>query len=115
MTRFRNVSQQPVKSQTRSITAELTKMNMLASAAALLLACAAFAGFQLIAFRRAMVRTLSIQAQIVGADSVSAILFNDPRSAENTLAALRAGPDIIDAEIYTPDGRPFAGYCRDCK
>ncbi|MGH9439482.1 MAG: CHASE sensor domain-containing protein, partial [Terriglobia bacterium] len=115
MTRFRKVFQQAVKFQTRSITAELTKMNMLASAAALLLACASFGAFQLVAFRRAMVRTLSIQAQIVGADSVSAILFNDPRSAKSTLAALRAGPDIIDAEIYTPGGRPFAGYCRDWK
>ncbi|MGH9351568.1 MAG: ATP-binding protein [Terriglobia bacterium] len=95
-----------------SITAKLMWMNMLVSAAALLLACAAFATYEVIAFRRSMVRSLSIQAQIIGSNSASALLFNDPRSAGNTLAALKAAPDIMDAGIFTASGQPFAGYWR---
>jgi len=96
-----------------SITKKLTWMNMVVSGAALLLACAAFLAYELVTFRETMVRSLSIQAQIIGSNSVSAVLFNDPHSAENTLAALKAAPNIVSAWIYTQDGRPFAGYSRD--
>ncbi|MGH9345172.1 MAG: sensor histidine kinase, partial [Terriglobia bacterium] len=95
-----------------SITAKLMWMNMLVSAAALLLACAAFITYEFIAFRRSMVRSLSIQAQIIGSNSASALLFNDPRSAGTTLAALQAAPNIIEAAIFTASGRPFAAYSR---
>src|SRR5712692_1128183 len=96
-----------------SISKKLTWMNMLVSGAALLLACGGFIGYDVISLRDGMVYNLSIQAQIVGSNSASALLFNDPHSAENTLAALKAAPNIVSAWIYTPDGRPFAGYSRD--
>jgi len=86
---------------------------MLVSGAALLLACAAFIAFDMITFRQAMLRNLSTQAQIIGSNSVSALLFNDPQSAENTLLALKAAPNILSAQVYLPDGRPFASYSRD--
>jgi len=88
-------------------------MNMLVSGAALLLACAAFIAFDVITFRQAMLRNLSTQAQIIGSNSVSALLFNDPQSAENTLSALKAAPNILSAQVYLPDGRPFASFSRD--
>lgn len=96
-----------------SIATKLTKMNMLVSAAALLLACAAFITYDLISFREGIVHNLSIQAQVAGSNSVSALLFNDPHSAENTLEALRVAPNIVSASIYTLDGQPFATYRRD--
>src|SRR5882724_4859138 len=95
-----------------SITSKLTRMNMLVSGAALLLACAAFVGYDLISFRNAMVHNLSIQAQIAGSNSVSALVFGDPKTAESTLSALQASPNIISAGVYTPDGQPFASYSR---
>ena len=88
-------------------------MNMLVSGTALLLACAAFIAFDMITFRQAMLRNLSTQAQIIGSNSVSALLFNDPQSAENTLLALKAASNILSAQVYLPDGRPFASYSRD--
>jgi signal transduction histidine kinase len=96
-----------------SIPTKLTWMNMLVSGTALGLACAAFISYDLISVRKAMVRNLSIQAQIVGANSISALLFNDPQSAEKTLSALKSAPNISYAGIYTPDGRLFAAYSRD--
>jgi len=72
---------------------------MLVSGAALLLACAAFIALDMITFRQAMLRNLSTQAQIIGSNSVSALLFNDPQSAENTLLALKAAPNILSAQV----------------
>jgi len=102
-----------LKAPNHSISRKLTWMNMLVSGAALLLACAAFIAFDMITFRQAMLRNLSTQAQIIGSNSVSALLFNDPQSAENTLLALKAAPNILSAQVYLTDGRPFASYSRD--
>src|SRR6266853_5889645 len=96
-----------------SITKKLTRMNMLVSGAALLIACAAFVTYDLVSFRQAMVHNLSIQAQIAGFNSVSALLFDDPQTAGMTLSALKAAPNTVSAGIFTPDGRPFATYWRD--
>ncbi len=95
-----------------SITTKLTRMNMLVSGAALLLACAAFITYDLVSFREGMVHNLSIQAQVAGSNSVSALLFSDPHSAESTLSALKVAPNIVSAGIYTLDGRAFAKYQR---
>src|SRR2546422_10860963 len=101
------------KAQKHSISRKLTWMNMLVSGVALVLACAAFIAFDMITFRHAMLGNLSTQAQIIGSNSVSALLFNDPQSAENTLLALKAAPNILSAQVHLPDGRPFASYSRD--
>ncbi len=102
-----------LKVRNYSIRQKLTWMNMLVSGAALLLACTAFAAYELADFRQTLVQGLSIQAQIVGANSASALLFNDPESAGNTLSALRAAPNIFSASIYTPSGAAFATYERE--
>jgi signal transduction histidine kinase len=98
-----------------SITSKLTWMNMLVSGAGLLFAAAAILGYELVTLRQAMLQGLAVQAQTIGLNSASAVLFNDLHSAEDTLATLKAAPHIISAEIYKPDGRPFAGYWRDRK
>src|SRR5229473_1382883 len=100
-------------SRDSSITKRLTRMNILVSGAALLMSCAAFVAYDLVSFREAMVHNLSIQAQIAGSNSVSALLFDDPQTAESTLSALKAAPNIVSAGIYTPEGRAFAMYQRD--
>ncbi len=96
-----------------SISQKLTWMNMLVSGAALLLACAAFAAYELEDFRATMVRSLSIQAQIVGSNSASALLFDDPATARANLAALDAAPHIRSAGIYNAEGRLFATWVQN--
>jgi signal transduction histidine kinase/CheY-like chemotaxis protein len=99
--------------QDNSISRKLTWMNILVSGTALLLACAAFIAYDALTFRATMVRNLSTQAQIIGSNSISALLFNDAQSAENTLSALKAAHNILSAGIYSTDGRLFASYSRD--
>jgi len=100
------------KVENLSIKQQLTRMNMLVSCAALLVACGAVLTYEVAAFRQSMVRGLSIQAQIVGANSVSALMFEDPESARKTLSALDAAPNILSAGIYTAAGEEFATYFR---
>ncbi len=98
--------------RTRSISSRLTVMNMMVSGAALLLACIAFFAYDQITFREGLVHTLSAQAQIIASNSVSAVLFNDPQTATNTLSALKSSSNIASAGIFTVDDRPFAQYTR---
>ena len=102
-----------LKMQHYSISKKLTWINMLVSGVALLLACAAFFAYDLYTFRVGIVGNLSSQAQIIGSNTVSALVFNDPQAAENTLSALKASPHIVYAAIYTTDGQPFARYWPD--
>ncbi|MGA9882591.1 MAG: ATP-binding protein [Candidatus Acidiferrales bacterium] len=96
----------------RRLSTDLTLLNLLVSTAALLIACSAFVGYDQIAFRKSMLSELSIQAQIIGSNSISALLFNDPFSAKTTLSALDAAPHVLSAGIYSSEGRRFASYQR---
>jgi PAS domain S-box-containing protein len=94
----------------RSIGQKLTLVGMLASSVALFAASAAFLVYEFVAFRNEVVRRLTADAEIVGANTASALLFNDPEAAERTLAALGAEPHVRAAGVYDAQGRPFATY-----
>jgi signal transduction histidine kinase len=96
----------------RSISTKLTMMNLLVSGSALLLACLGFFAYDQITFREGLVRTLSAQAQIIGSNSVSALLFSDPQAAANTLSALKNSPHIASAGILMADQRSFVQYSK---
>jgi len=96
-----------------SIAAQLTWVNLLVSGSALLLAAGALAAYDRASFRESTVQGLSIQSQISATNCISALVFNDPSSAQSTLAALNASPNVISATIFTTDGRVFAAYQRD--
>jgi PAS domain S-box-containing protein len=96
----------------RSISRKLTAMNMLVSGVALLLASAGFFAYDLVTFRENLIANTSIQAQMIGSNAVTPLIFNDPKSAESTLSGLRASPHILYAAIYNMSGNFFAGYRR---
>lgn len=96
-----------------SIKRKLTLIIMLTSTVALLLACVAFLSYELITFRNTIVQNVSILAEVIGANCRAALVFHDPQSAEETLAALAAERHIVSAEIYEEQGAPpFAVYLR---
>ena len=102
MLSFRNL---PIKHK-------LTLLSVLASGSALVLACGAFVAYDGWTFRDALIQTISTQARIVGANSAASLLFGDPRSATETLAALSAEPAVLAAGVYNRDGKLFASYAR---
>jgi diguanylate cyclase (GGDEF)-like protein/PAS domain S-box-containing protein len=65
-----------------------------------------------ITFQKAMVKDLTTLADVIGTNSTAALSFNDPKSADETLAALRAVPNVISAYILTKNRAIFAKYLR---
>jgi signal transduction histidine kinase/ActR/RegA family two-component response regulator len=96
----------------RPIGQKLTIVTVLSSIAVLLLATVAFVAYELVTFRHAMVQKLSTEAELLGANTASAIVFDDKEAATKTLAALRAEPHVVAAAVYRPDGTQFAQYLR---
>ena len=96
-----------------SIKHKLTIVMMLTSGVALLLACGAFLGYEVLSFRRTAESDLATLAHIVGNNTAAAILFNDPKAAPETLDTLRNKSYIVCAHVYSQDGRLFSDYQRD--
>lgn len=95
-----------------SISAKLTRMNLMVSGLVLLLAVVAFFVYDLVSFRHNLIRNLQTSAQIVGTNSVSALLFDDPESATATLSALGSSPDVVAATLVDNNGQAFARFAQ---
>lgn len=95
-----------------SITRKLTLIIVVTSFIVLFLASLAFVGYELIGHQSAMVRSLGVQAEIIGNNSVGALVFNDSESATQTLSALRAEETIDMALVLDQNGEVLARYQR---
>jgi len=85
---------------------------MLTCIAALLLVGAAFIVWQWTNLRLAMVKSLSIHAEIIAENCKAALAFEDVKDAEETLKALHVEPSIVFACIRSSSGKDFAHYYR---
>lgn len=95
-----------------SISTKLIWMNIVVTGIALIVAAIAFLVYDQGNARAELVENLSTQAQMIAANSISALDFNDPQSAHATLSALAASKNIEGGGLLTPDGRLFAEYWR---
>jgi signal transduction histidine kinase/DNA-binding response OmpR family regulator len=95
-----------------SLQRKLQVIIMVTVGAALILACAAFLAYDLVAFGGSMRRDLETLAEILGSNSTAALTFGDQKAARELLSALKAKPHILTACIYSTDGKPFAIYRR---
>ena len=86
------------------------------STAALLLASATYYAYERAAFHEDAVRTLTILADVLAANSTAALSLADASDtsadAEEILGALNAEPDILSAALYSTDGKLFARFVR---
>jgi signal transduction histidine kinase/ActR/RegA family two-component response regulator len=96
-----------------SLRRQLALKAVITSGLAVVLLSAAFLAYDLGSFQDALVRRLAAEAEIVGLNSVSAMLFEDLDSANDTLAGLKADTTVKAAAIYDADGRRFATYLRE--
>ena len=87
---------------------KLLSVIMVTCGGALLLACIVILLYDLLLYRQDMSAELSVQADIIGANSTMALAQHNPALANQTLQALRYQPSITKATIYTKDGRVFA-------
>jgi signal transduction histidine kinase len=96
----------------RSIRYKLIMVVLAATASALLVAGTAMVIYDLRAYQRSWTDDLNTQAEILGRSSAPALAFNDPKSAREYLALLKARPEIAASAIYNAKGKLFASYTR---
>jgi signal transduction histidine kinase/DNA-binding response OmpR family regulator len=95
-----------------SIRTKIRIIVMLTVGLALLLASAAFVSFEVLAYRRALVRELDIMANLVEASSSAALTFDDASLAAAALQPLAGNQDIESAVLFTEAGTPLATYVK---
>ena len=96
-----------------SIRHKVTLLVMSTVVAALLVSITGLFLEELAGARKGLVERMYIRAEIVGANTISALLFNDPEPAERTLATLKSAPHLRAAVIYTREGLIFATFERE--
>lgn len=98
--------------RTGSIQRKLTLVIFFASILGLSMTCLAFELYERASFRTSMISELSAHAEMLGLNTAASLAFNDRKSAQDILAALRAERHIVAACIFDSQGNIFAEYRR---
>ncbi|HTA43264.1 MAG TPA: ATP-binding protein [Bryobacteraceae bacterium] len=94
------------------ISRKLVIIVMVTTTAALLMAGLGIVAADSILFRAELRRDLTALTRIVADNITGSLAFNDPKTAAETLASLRARTHVIGACIYRKDGSVLARYAR---
>src|SRR6202453_4998230 len=94
------------------IRGKLALLILTSSVLAVLLACMGFAVYERQNFRANTDNELRALADTLGANTAASLAFNDPKTAREMLAALRADHDVLGACLYDLQGNIFAEYRR---
>jgi len=95
-----------------SLGGQLTLAIMATCGAVLVLACVALFAFDAASARTALVRDLGMLADIIGANSTAALVFDDEGAAAETLRSTAANANVTYAGLYRMN-QLFASYRRD--
>lgn len=95
-----------------SIKQKLTLIILVTIIAAGLLSAVGIVISDYVIYRDWMQRDLLALAQIVAQNSTAALAFEDPKTASETLMALKAKPHVVSACIYRNNGSTLAKYMR---
>jgi HD-GYP domain-containing protein (c-di-GMP phosphodiesterase class II) len=96
-----------------SIRQKLMRISMLTTCVALLLTSVLLITNEVIAFRQSLIERMGVTAKIIGTNSTAALTFNDQKTAEETLSALKSGKNITCAVLFNRKGDVLAQYNRD--
>jgi len=73
----------------------------------------AFEAYERASFRAGLADELTSHADMLGMNTAASLAFNDRKSAQDQLGALRLEPHVLAAWIYDSQGNIFAEYRRD--
>ncbi len=96
----------------QSVERKLTTTALVTTGVALFAACTVFAIYDYANSRSRLVRDVTTLADIVGINSTAALMFKDAPGATETLRAMAINDHILDARLYTSDGKLLATYMR---
>lgn len=89
---------------------KLRLITVLASAIALLLAGTIIVAYDSVAYRTQQKQDIAVRANIVASNVSAALVFGDPKAAQEYLQALRSNPDVRAAAVYDNKGALFTQY-----
>ena len=89
---------------------KLTTISIVSTGSALLLVFLAFAVTSVLSHTEDEQKQLISLADVIGINSVNALLFVDSKQAEQNLAALAVKDDIVQAALFDREGKLFARY-----
>lgn len=96
--------------QNLSIKRKMTAILLLTTGIALVSASVVLVAYEVLSFRKMMVRQYSMLAEITGRNCAVYMPINEPRGAEDVLANLASDQQIVSACIYGQDGAMWARY-----
>ena len=96
-----------------SIKQKLMKISMLTTCVALLLTSILLIVNEVIVFRQSLIERVFVMAKTIGTNSTASLTFNDQKTAEETLHALKSAQSITCAVLYNREGGVLAQYIRD--
>ncbi len=97
----------------RMLSSRLVVTGILTAGLAVLTVVLALTAFDYWSSRRMLLQDSAVEAAIVAENVSAAVMFQDARAANETLAALRYSPMVVAAGIYDSDGVLFAKYGED--
>lgn len=99
--------------RTRPLGRWMDLASLATAGAALLVASVLLILFQFFSLRSALLEDVNVQARIISENSVAAVLFNDGKASQETLAVLSGAPNIEAAGIFANGGQLLASYRRE--
>ena len=96
-----------------SIERKLTIVVFLTCVLGLSVAGVAFELFERARFRSSLATELTAYADTLGQNTAAAVIFNDHKTAQDLLSALRVERNVMAACLYDNQGRVFAEYRRE--
>lgn len=102
-----------MKAKDRPIQQKLINVIMVTSGAVTILTCMAFFAYDVFTFRQTTLRELLTLGEIISNNSTAALAFDDPESAAEILAAVKAEKHIEAAALYDVDSTLFSIYPAD--
>jgi signal transduction histidine kinase len=107
---YRRAEQEGSARRVPSLRGQLIRAAMLTTLIALVASSAALLFYELSTFRKVWTADIRTQADLIARSTEAALVFNDPREAERTLAVLRLQTRIRAAQVFNARGQPFAWY-----
>jgi signal transduction histidine kinase/ActR/RegA family two-component response regulator len=93
-----------------TLRSRLTRAFLLTAAIALALNACLIVAYEFARYRDDAVADLHTQEIILAKALVPSLVFNDPEAAAQQLSSLAERRDILAAEVFSANGRPFAQY-----
>ena len=93
-----------------TLRSQLTRTFMLTALVALVLNACLILAYEFYSYRGRAAEELHTQEIILAKALVSSLVFNDPDAATQQLASLAERHDMVEAEVFSANGRPFARY-----